>query len=116
VLNRGEVLAHAERLGLRLEREFLGGARSRFAKAPEDAEILSFLFRARPSGPQPEIADDEAEIGTPVGAAETPTMGRDSSASGASGPRAAAGDQVRNEAGGPTAASPHRFDLEGRSP
>jgi putative methyltransferase (TIGR04325 family) len=109
VLNRGEVLAQAECLGLHLEREFLAGPRSRFAKAPEDVEILSFLFRARPSVPQPGTADDKSEI---VAVADTPTTARASGVSGASGAGRAAGDQVRNEA----AASPHGSDLGGSLP
>src|SRR5205814_1695749 len=45
VIRRGELLAHAESLGLELDREFLIAERPRIARAPESCRYRGFLFR-----------------------------------------------------------------------
>jgi hypothetical protein len=45
VVNRGELLAAAERSGLALEREFLAPGTIDPAGAPEPGKLHSFLFR-----------------------------------------------------------------------
>ncbi len=49
-INRGELVAHAQSLGLRLEREFLIDERVSVPRAPEPCEYRGFLFR--PAGPR----------------------------------------------------------------
>jgi len=46
IINRDELLAHMEGLGLTLEREFIAGPRAKVHNAPEASETFGFLFRS----------------------------------------------------------------------
>src|SRR5579885_3294548 len=48
VINREELLAHASRLNLVLEREFLAGGAARIHNAPDEMLTRGFLFRTAP--------------------------------------------------------------------
>jgi putative methyltransferase (TIGR04325 family) len=67
VLNRDALLAQAESLGFRLDREFLAGGRSHLSKAPEEVDTLSFLFHLDRPDLLPAATEHGAAAGTTAG-------------------------------------------------